>query len=107
MKIINLPKIEITDFEKMIQREIVVQESMLPFNPWTFQSGKFYAQFENSHMLKSGVLIECYANGNTIDEALKNLCEYISKQVLVFDSKTTYSHKIVVPDLCHTKLLNL
>ena len=101
MKINLITEKEITDFEREIGHEIVVNE-----RPHSYNLPRYYAKFENCEVKEDCCLIGTYGNGSTIDEALSNYCNEVSNKRMVFNSHTSKRQEIVFPKLVHTKLLN-
>lgn len=101
MKIEEIAKKEITDFEKEIGYELVVKQR----SPLT-EHEKYYVSFETGEIMKGGCLISNTGNGNTIDEALLDYCKHISYKRMAFGAYTNNRVEIDIPQLIHTKLLN-
>lgn len=100
MIFVEIRTLEITEFEKEIKREVVITERRARNLP------KYYASFENSEVMSAGMLCGVYGNGATMDEAIQDYCEIISKKEVTFDAYSSSREEIEMPTLIHTKLLN-
>ena len=105
MKFNLISEKEITDFEKELGVELVINER--PFHLGS-PSGlsRYYARFENSEVMQGSCLIGKYGNGNTIDEALKDYCKEVSNSLVAFNAFSQKRIEVRFPKLIHTKLLN-
>lgn len=101
MKINYLPEVEILDFEKSIGFELECNE-----RPAGMCHPRFYVHFPKGESMEGGCLVGRSGNGNTIDEALKDLCKEISNRKLAFGAYSCERKEITCPKLVHTKLLN-
>lgn len=98
MTIIDIPTIEITDYENLIGKELIVMERRnckdLP---------KYYVSFKGSEIKSDRCLISSTGNGNTIDDALIDYCQCISENTIVFNAYTKSRMEYNLPKLIHTK----
>ncbi len=100
MRINRITEVEILDFEKQIGFELVVNE-----RPDTQDAPRFYVRFEHGEIMRNGILESHCGNGNTIDQAIKKYCEYISNKTMAFNAYEKHRKNIQIPKLIHTKLL--
>ena len=101
MKINEIETVELLEYEKRMPTELVINERR------DEELDRYYVSFENCDMEGDGVLIGAIGNGDTMDQALKNYCERIELETIIFfaldkTKRTSYQ----VPRLIHTKLLN-
>jgi hypothetical protein len=99
MKFNLITPTEITDYEKLINCELVVAERDDPSLP------RYYVVFEFAD-IKDGIsLVGAHGNGNSIDQALSDYCKRISGNTLVIRAFSKERREILVPQLIHTKFL--
>jgi hypothetical protein len=101
MEIRRIQKIEITNFEKENDLKLIVQE--IYFNGarrFVAYLNNVTKDFEDSHNSIGAYSVY----GDTIDNALKDLCIRISNQTIYF--KDELRNPLEVPRLVHTVLLN-
>lgn len=95
---VNLIKCkEITEFEKEIGHELVVNERPLNMN-----LSRFYVSFEHGEVMENGCLVGVFGNGNTIAEAVDDYCVKISGKEMAFNAYTKDRINIICPNLKYT-----
>lgn len=104
---INLIAIkEILDLEKELGCELVVKERANKNGPLKGLP-KYYVHFKKSGVKLGTGTAYTFGNGETIDEAIEDYCCEISSCTLIINLGTEGRKEIQLPNLIHTKLLNL
>ena len=95
--ITNISKVEITDFEKEVGKELLIRAHHK-------ECITYIARFDKCDICEGGCLISVAGYGYTIDEALIDYCKQIKGKRLCLDSYSENRRYIEAPlNLQHTK----
>ncbi len=97
MRINKIKTQQILELEKVIGRELIVNERSDP------KLKKYYVSFLNGEISEGILLIGYCGDGNTINQALKDYCKKISNKTIVFNAYCSNRVEFNLPKLIHTK----
>jgi hypothetical protein len=108
MKLDLIRTIEILDYEKEINVDLVIKERKVTLAHKS-PLPRYFAYFENSSIsiYSGGGLLSTFGDGNTIDEAIRDYCSKITNHTLVINGLTKDRTEHQVPKLIHTRLINI